>query len=104
TRAFTRSRLSQPELNLERMASGSGKPLNAIEQRRAQLMQHGERQLHLRLHPQRTHDAHVRGRPDRIVQQRRLPTPRLTPYDEHTAATGPCPVTQLVEDRALVSP
>ena len=46
-----RRALAQPERGLQRVALRSGKALKAIEQRRAQLMQRRERQLHLRLHP-----------------------------------------------------
>jgi hypothetical protein len=99
-----RETLAQPECDFQRMALRSGKSLKAIAQRRAELMQCRECQLHLRLHARRTHHAHVRRRPDRIVQQRRLPNSCLTPQHEHIAASSPCSLTQPIEDRAFVSP
>ena len=60
----------------------SREPLEPVKQRRAQLMQAGIRQLHLRLHPHRPQHRHVRRRLDQILQQRRLPSPaspRSTP-------------------------
>ena len=99
-----RGALAQPERDFQRVALRSGKSLKAIAQRRAQLMQRRECQLHLRLHPRRTYDAHVRGRPDRIIEQRRLPDSCLTSYYEHTAAPSPCSLTQPIEDRAFSSP
>ncbi len=99
-----RGALAQPERDFQRAALRRRKSLTAIEQRRAQLMQRRECQLHLRLQPRRTYDEHVRGRSDRIVEQRRLPDSRLPPYYEHTAAPSPCSLTQPIEDRAFVSP
>ena len=94
----------KPEGDLQRVALRSVKSLTAIEQRRAHLMQHRECQLHLRLHARRTHDAHVRGRPNRIIEQRRLPNSCLTLHHQHTAAPSPRSLTQPIEDRAFLAP
>ena len=52
---------AQPERGLERVALRQRQPLEAVEQRAAQLMQAGERKLHLRLDAHRANDARTVG-------------------------------------------
>ncbi len=50
-------------------------PFEEIEERRIQLLQPGETQLHLGLDGRRSHDTASRGVRKEIVEQRGLPTP-----------------------------
>ena len=59
---------AQPENDFERLALWAREPLEAIECRRAQLMQAGEGQLHLRLHAPRPDNGQVRGGLDQVIQ------------------------------------
>jgi hypothetical protein len=72
--------------------------------RRAQLIQRRERELHLGLDAHRAQQREVRRRFDRVLEQRRLPDPRLPPQDQHAAPAAPCFVEQPVQRRQLVSP
>src|SRR6185503_8910989 len=72
--------------------------------RGTQLMKRRERELHLRLHPHRTHDHHVAGCASRVLEQRRLPNPRLPANHEGPAIPRTRRVEQSVERRALVVP
>ena len=58
-----------------------------IEHRRAQQLEAGVRQLHLRLHSTRPDHAHSRGgrHAGRVIEQRRLPDARVASYHEHAA-------------------
>ncbi len=75
-----------------------------VQQRRAQLMQPGERQLHLRLHAR--HPQHpAPGRlPGQVLQQRRLAHPRLAVHHQHPALTGTHRLDQPVQHAALGTP
>ena len=79
----------QPERDPQRVALRTRQPLQPVQQRRAQLMQAGERQLHLRLHPCRPGHPHIRRRPGHVLQQRRLAHPRLTPHHQRPPASRP---------------
>ena len=81
--------VEQAERRRQCVALRCRKPVKAVEHRRAQLMQRGERQLALRLDPHRTEDPEIRRRRDRVLQQRRLADPRLT--TQHQRAAAPCP-------------
>ena len=61
-----------------------------IEHRPAQPLQPGEREVHLRLHPRGPQHPQIRRRPRHVIQQGRLPDPRLAPHHER----GAVPVTQ----------
>jgi hypothetical protein len=56
-----------------------------IQQRRAELMQSGERELHLRLNACRAGDSAVGRALQQVLQQRRLADAGLTTKDEHSA-------------------
>jgi hypothetical protein len=55
------------------------KVLDTIEDRRHQLVQAGERQLHLRLHAGRTDNAAARRPRHEVIEQRRLADTGLSP-------------------------
>jgi hypothetical protein len=92
---------AQSKRHAQRFMLWSRQALESTEHRRAQLLQGGERELHLRLDPDRAREHQVRGRPDRVVQQRRLAHPRLASEYESTAFTPAHRVEYAVERRAL---
>ncbi|MGH2716938.1 MAG: hypothetical protein ACRDM7_24220 [Thermoleophilaceae bacterium] len=53
------ARLARGEHDPERLTLRRRKPLEPIEQRRTQLMQAGEGQLHLGLHPRSPHHGQI---------------------------------------------
>jgi hypothetical protein len=95
---------AQAEHDLERLALRSGQLLEPVEHRRAQLVQPGERQLHLPLHADRPRDREVRRRRDHVLEQRRLPDPGLAPQDQRAALALAHVGEQRVQHRALVGP
>jgi len=78
-------------------AGPSHKSRPAVEQRRAQLMQAGIRQLDLRLNPYRPQDGHIRGRRDQVnpaAPSSQSPPPPAEPRtcsrsDRHQPRTRP---------------
>ena len=97
-----------PALNPNVVANASplrtGKTVHTVEQRPAQLMQRRERQLHLRLHPDRTQHPHIRCRPDRVRRSAVFPIPASPAQDQHPAPSRPAALEQPIEDDALISP
>jgi hypothetical protein len=64
--------LPKAEHRAERVALRWGKPVEPIQERSAQLVEPGERELHLRLDAGRPGDATPRSRSRHVVQKRRL--------------------------------
>ena len=95
---------AQPERGLQGLTLRRGQPIDRVEQRCAELVQPGERQLHLRLDAAGPQDGHVRSRAERVVEQRGLADPRLTAQDEYAATAGAAGFEQLVESFALGLP
>lgn len=92
---------ANPEYDLERLALRIRERPQAIEHRSAQLMQAGEGQLHLRLHPHRSDDGQIRRRFDQVFEQRRLPDPSLAPQHQRPAVAAADRRDQVVQQRAL---
>jgi hypothetical protein len=67
-------------------------------------MQRRERQLHLRLAACRVEHCQTGCGFDRVFDERRLPSPRLSAQDQDAALAVPRSVEQHIEHRALVSP
>jgi len=86
----------QTEHRPQRVTLGAGQPLKTTEQRYAQLMQAGERQLHLGLDSHRPLDGQVRRRCGQVLKQRRLPDPRFAPNHQR-----PAPAPADVIDQAI---
>ena len=80
---------AEAERGPQRLALWHGQMIEPIQHRRAQLMQPGEGQLHLRLDPHRAHHPAARRLPGQVVQQRCLAHPRLTADHQHAALAGP---------------
>jgi hypothetical protein len=86
--------LTQPERDCQRVLLRSRKPLEAVQQRCAQLVQAGERQLHLRCHPCGPRHPHIRCRRHHVLKQRRLAHARLAADHQRP----PAPRSQIAEE------
>jgi hypothetical protein len=80
------------------------KHVESVEHRRAQPMDSGERQLHLRLDARDLRDAQARRLPRRIPQQRRLPDPRFATDDQDGALARAHVGEHPVEELTLACP
>ena len=89
------------ENHAQRLTLRIRQPLQALQHRRAQLLQGGVRQLHLRLDASDPGDPHASRRRDRVLQQSGLADSGLAMYHQHGAATGARRLQQLAERRAL---
>ena len=97
-RSFSRA---QPERGTERVALRPGKAIDSVEERRAELMQSGERELHLRLDARRPCDATSgRARHD-VLEQRGLADSRFPTQNEHLALPGPRTRNETIQRLAL---
>ena len=74
-----------------------------IQHRRAQLVQPGERQFHLRLHTRGTRHLAPRCPPGYVFQQRGLADPRLAADHQHPTLPGPDSIDEPVEHAALAA-
>jgi hypothetical protein len=79
---------AQPKHDFKGLSLWRGKPRSPIEQRCAQLLQAGVRQLHLRLNPHRPNDGQLRRRLDQVLQQRRLPDPSLPSQNQRSTLSA----------------
>jgi hypothetical protein len=75
--------------------------LQPVQHRRAQLVQPGERQLHLRLDTSGPLDTAARRAPAQVVQQRRLAHTRLAMHHQRPALAGADSLHQPVKHPAL---
>ena len=80
---------AEAERGPQRLPLRLGQAIQPVQHRRAQLMQAGEGQLHLRLDAQRAHHPAARRLPGQVVQQRGLAHARLAADHQHPALTGP---------------
>jgi len=94
----------QAERDGERVPLRPRERVEAVEQRRAELMDPRERQLHLGLGARDLLDAERDRLPGRVPQQRRLADPGLAADDDDPAAPVPGVPEQPVEQVALVGP
>jgi hypothetical protein len=94
--------VAEAEHRLERPALRGRERREPVEHRAAQLMQAGERQLHLGLHAGDPLDGQVRCRGDEVLQQGGLPDPGLAPEDQGTAVALTHVADQGIEHDALV--
>ena len=88
----------------ERLALRAGEPLEAIHERRAELMQPRERELHLRLDARRARDAAPRRALHQVLQQRALADAGLAAQHQRAARTRAHARHQLIQRRALAAP
>ena len=76
--------------------------VEAIQHWRAQLVQRGEWNLHLRLDADRAHDPESRCRVDQMLEQRRLADARVAANHEHSCFADAHCVEKLFEREALL--
>ena len=92
------------ERRAKRPALRTRQQRQAIQHRRAQLLQGRERELHLPLDTGGPRDPETRRRLDRVFQQRRLTDPRLASHNQRTALPTARRLEQPVEHLALAAP
>ena len=90
--------------DIQRVSLRLRQRLELVEQRRAQLMDTGERQLHLRLRGGDPRHPKARGTTSGIPEQRRLSDACLTPDDEDGAFTLAHACQEPIEQFALADP
>ena len=88
----------------QRLALGTGQRVQELQHRRAELLQPGVSELHLRLRARRSHDAAAGRLVHQILQQRRLTDPCLPAQDEHRASSRAQASQQLIQRFALATP
>jgi hypothetical protein len=91
----------ETERDLQRLPLRCRESLQAIQQRRAQLVHRGEGQLHLRLDTGHAGYLAVSRPRGEVLQQRRLTRTRLAVHDQRPAFTGANSVQELVQDTTL---
>jgi hypothetical protein len=95
---------TQPEGDIERVALRTRQALTEFEDRRAQLLDAGEREPHLVLDPGAPDDPQRRGLLDRVLEQRRLADARLAMDDERSTESIAGGVHQAVKGRSFAFP
>ena len=100
--AVRRGTCTDTERGPQRITLRRRQGLQPVQHRRAQLMQPGERQFHLRLDTGGARYPAPRGLPGQVLQQRRLPHPRLTAQHQDPALTRPD--SSINRPSALISP
>ena len=96
--------VAQTERGAKRIALRAGKALDAIQERRAQLLQPRVRELHLRLDSGRPGDGAPRRVLRQILQQRTLADPGIPAQHQRPARTRAHTRHQLIQRRALAAP
>ncbi len=94
---------TQPEDRLDRLGLRAGKPGQVLQQRHAELVQGGERQLHLGLDTTGADHLQIRRGLTDVGEQRRLADPRLTDQHDRVAAAVADRGQRPVESRAFRS-
>ena len=95
---------AEAERRLQRVSLRRGQAVERVEQWCAELMEPGERQLHLGLDTGGAQHEHAIVGAERVVEQRGLADPRLATQHQHTAAAGAGAGEQRAERRQLVLP
>ena len=95
---------TESERSTESVALRARQVFQPVQHRRTQLMQAGERELHLGLHAGRSHDATPGAGRRQVVQQRGLADSRFTTQHQHATVVGSHIVQETVQDLALAAP
>ena len=93
-----------PKAVAKRIALRRREILENLEQRRAELMQAGVGELHLRLDADGARDAKPVGMLSEVLQQDGFPDPRLAAHNQDAAVLVACVRQQALERFALVAP
>ena len=102
--AIRRRTGADPERSSQRIALRGRETVEAIEHRRAQLVQCGKRQLHLRLDTSGALDPAARRLPDQVVQERRLAHARFAADHQRPTLPGANRFDEAIEYVALAAP
>ena len=94
----------QAEGGGQRFTLRRGQPLEPVQQRRTQLLQPGERELHLGLDADRVEYPAARRPLGHVLQQRRLADTGLAAHHQRLALACANGADQLIEGRALATP
>src|SRR5918992_3098856 len=78
--------------------------LQAVHERRAELLQPSPRELHLGLDAHRSDNATPRRAPEQVLQQRGLADARLTAQDQNRPLRSPGTGNQPIQRLALAAP
>ena len=92
---------AQAKRGRQRVALWRRQPFATVQQSHAQLMQAGERKLHLPLRPDCAKDPTALGALGGVLQQGRFADPRLAPQHQHRALPQLRFRKQLIEPRTL---
>ncbi len=95
---------TQTERDGQRITLRTGKATEMPHHRHAQLVQPGERQLHLRLDASSPRDLTSCRAPHQVLHQRGLADPRLAAQDQHLTLTSPGACHQPIQRLALATP
>ena len=98
-----RGAVAQAERNAKRIALRAGQAVQAVQERRAQLLQSGVRQFDLGLDAGRPGNAAPGRVPHQILQQRGLADPGLAAQHQRPALTGAHAHHQLIQRGALAA-
>jgi hypothetical protein len=82
--------LPQAEHQPERVALRARQRIQPVKIRAEDLVQGGEAELGLRLHPVEPDDVEPAGRGLNVVKEGGLPGPRFAPQDQHSAQPLTC--------------
>ena len=96
-------RRCRPNATCSASRCGAGRRVEPVEQRRAQVVQPGERELHLRLHADGPRDAAPGSAPRDVPEQRRLADPGLAAQHQRRALAEPDALQQPVQRFALAA-
>jgi hypothetical protein len=102
--AVGRAPRRHPERDPQGFRLRRGERADPVEHRRAQLMDPGERELHLRLHARDLREPEARDLTGGVLHQRRLADARFAADDEDGALPAPRRGEQPVEPLALAGP
>src|SRR6185503_19434723 len=94
----------QAEGDVQGIALWLREPLRKLEERRAQLLERGEREFHLTFHPAGSGDAISLSCLDRVLEQGGLADARLSMHHQDAAVSPTRSLEQPVEHRTLGFP
>ena len=90
-----------PERDAQRRALRIGEQIDMVEDRSTELLERGERKLHLRLHPRGSDQTTANGAREQVVEERGLPDTGVAAHDDRPAVPAACPLEQGFKTRRL---
>ncbi len=95
---------AEAERGPQRLPLRHRQAMEPVQHRRAQQMQPGEGELHLRRHARHADDPAPRRALGQVVQQHGLTHARVAAHHQHPALPGPDRIDEPVEHAALAAP